>query len=107
MPKIKKKRIWWDDVIGPDVVGYHVYVAPQGIEFDYAMPHTEVAAGDTEIIAPDGFPEGMFDLDVNYSVWITTVDDMGNESDPLLLTAPFDFVAPPAPSAGGVEDWAG
>jgi hypothetical protein len=103
MAKIIKRKIWWNPVEGEDVVNYKVYTALQGTDFTYDLPAIQVEATITEVLAPEDFPEGTFDIDTNYNVWITAVDDVGNESDPLELNAPFDFVAPSSPSGGGVS----
>jgi len=102
MSKISKKRIFWSPVEGEDVVGYRVYVAPETALFSYGLSFVETP--ETHVTAPDSFPSGTFDIDQVYNVWITAVDDVGNESDPLALISPFDFVAPSSPSSGGISD---
>lgn len=105
MPKTIQKKIWWDPVSGSDVAGYRVYIGPENAPFTYEYPYVAVAAGGPcEIVAPTGFPPDTFAEDAVYSVWITTVDDLGNESDPLALSGAFDFVPPPAPANGGIVD---
>lgn len=103
MAKVLKKRIWWSPVPGSDVVGYRVYVAPTPQTHNYSGPYVEVVGADkAEIVAPDGFPAGTFTEDADYNVWITTLDDVGNESDPLALSGHLDFIPPSAPAQGGI-----
>lgn len=103
MAKIAKKEIYWLPVEGADVMGYRVYAVAQGTPFSYALPF--IGSVDASVVAPDDFPAGTFDADITYDIFITAVDDVGNESDPLALSAPFDFVAPNPPTDGGIRDW--
>lgn len=105
MPKIVKRRIWWDPVNVDDLVGYRVYYAPAQTPFDYSLPYIikERITDGCEAVAPDDFPVGVFNQEAQYSIWVTAVDEVGNESDPLALSGRFDFIPPPAPSNGGIE----
>jgi len=106
MPRVvQSKRIWWEAVAASDLVGYKVYWAKAPADFSYDLPNVkEVSKETTEIIVPVDLPAEQFEQDVNYNIWVTSVDDQGNESDPLLLVGQFDFTPPPKPATGGVED---
>lgn len=103
MPRIQEKEIYWSSVEGSDVVGYRVYTAESTIAFSYTLPY--ITTTSISVIAPTDFPSGTFDIETDYNIWITAIDDAGNESDPLALTSPFDFLPPNPPSDGGVRDY--
>lgn len=100
MARIMLKEIWWNGVDGAS--GYNVYIAKEPGSFSYNLEHIQTE--ETRVVAPDDFPPGTFDVETDYYIWITAVDAQGNESDPLQLTHPFDFVPPGVPSGGGVRD---
>jgi hypothetical protein len=110
MPLIQKKRIWWEPVNG--AVTYVVYVDPESGTIDPAkfswrdMPGmiSKRVAGYTELVLPDEWAEFPAKPGT-YHIAVTARDDTGNESDPLVLTGLFNFVAPAAPSKGGVDDF--
>ena len=105
MAVVRKKRVRWDaDPNTPDIIAHKVYVAKEADVLDYASPNVQVTMPQTEIILPDAYPPGTFDEDVNYQVGISAVDDVGNESNIVIVTAPFDFIAPGAPSNIVVEN---
>jgi hypothetical protein len=58
--------------------------------------------GKTELILPDEWPEFPSEPGTYY-IGITSRDDLGNQSDPFLLSGRFKFLAPPAPSTCGIE----
>jgi hypothetical protein len=58
--------------------------------------------GKSELIIPDEWPEFPMKPGL-YHIAVTSKDDMGNQSDPLLLSGIFKFIAPPSPSKGGIE----
>ena len=108
MPFVRKRRIWWEPV--PEATSYVVYVSKESKIFDPGKfswgntPNTisKPVIGKTEVVIPDEWPE--FPLEPGtYHTAITAKDDVGNQSDPFLLSGVFKFVAPPAPSRGGVE----
>jgi hypothetical protein len=58
--------------------------------------------GKTELILPDDWPE--FPMEPGtYYIGITSRDDVGNQSAPFLISGSFKFLAPPAPSQGGIS----
>ena len=103
MAKVIKKRIKFIPSTGEDVVAHRIYVAPEPDELNYASLFVEVQMPADSVIVPDEFP-GFPMRDVIYNVGITALDDVGNESDMTMITAPFDFAAPPAPTGVEIED---
>lgn len=104
MTTVMKKRIKWTPAPDPDIVEHWVFVVPEGNSIDPAVtPHVVVPAGTNEIIAPDQFPAGTFSGEGNFNIGICAVDDVGNLSDVVSVAAPFDFVAPNAPTNLVVE----
>ena len=107
-PWILKRRIWWKPV--PEVSSYGVYVSRDRtlLEPDRFSWETtpgiisKLVTGKTELIIPDEWPEFPKEPGTYY-IGITSKDDLGNQSDPFLLSGAFKFFAPPAPSRGGIE----
>ena len=108
MPFIRKRRIWWEPV--PEATSYVVYVSKDSKMSDPAKFLWEntpgiifkPVIGKTELIIPDEWP-GFPIKPAVYHIAITSKDDVGNQSDPFLLSGLFKFVAPPSPSKGGIE----
>ena len=108
MPLIHKRRIWWDSV--PEATGYVVYVCKDGKPIDRANFSWEntpgiisrPVIGKTELIIPDEWAE-FPTKPGTYHIAITAKDDLGNQSDPYLLSGLFKFLAPSSPSKGGIE----
>ena len=107
-PLILKRRIWWESV--PEASSYMVYVSKDGTIFEPASFSWEKTpgiiskrvTGKTELIVPDEWPEFPRELGTYY-IGITSRDDIGNQSAPLLLSALFKLFAPSAPLRGGIE----
>jgi hypothetical protein len=105
---IHRRRIWWEPV--PEATGYGVYVSKDRTFLEpghFSWEKTpgiisRMVTGKTELILPDEWPEFPTEPGT-YHIGITSRDDLGNQSDPLLLSGPFKFLAPPAPSRGGVD----
>ncbi len=107
-PGILKRRIWWKPV--PEVCSYELYVSRDRtlLEPDHFSWETtpgvisKLVTGKTELIIPDEWPE--FPMEPGtYHIGITSKDDLGNQSDPFLLSGVFKFFAPPTPPRGGIE----
>jgi hypothetical protein len=107
-PLIHRRRIWWESV--PEASSYGVYVSKDknllepgrfSWETTPGVP-SKMVIGKTELIIPDEWPEFPTEPGT-YHIGITSRDDLGNESDPFLLSGPFKFLAPPAPSRGGID----
>ena len=106
MPRVIGKRIEWDVSGTVDVIAHRVYVAPDPDPLNYLSPMVEILMTDTPtnaVVVPGDFP-GFPLRDVMYQIGVTSVDDAGNESDMEIITAPFDFDAPDAPTNVRVVD---
>jgi CheY-like chemotaxis protein len=107
-PLILKRRIWWELV--PGASSYVVYVSKDRTIFEpdsflwETTPGTvaKPVIGKTEVIIPDEWPEFPREPGTYY-IGITSRDELGNQSDPFLLSGLFKFLAPPAPLRGGIE----
>ena len=96
MANVRKYQISWTKAANVDIVGYKIYYTPAGDTLNYSSP--SIIAGDVDtLIIPDDAPDFPL-IDGNYQIGITAVDDVGNESDFLVKTVPFDLVAPDAPT---------
>ena len=99
MAIVNSKKISWDAAPDADIVKHWVFAVPEGQTIDpKSTPHVEITMPTTEIVAPDDFPAGTFSGDSNYTIGLVAVDDVGNMSDLVTVSAPFDFIAPGAPS---------
>ena len=109
MPLIHRRRLWWEPV--PEATSYVVYVYKDGRMIDrtnFSWENTpgiisRPVAGKTELIMPDEWPE-FPTRPGTYHIGVTSKDDVGNQSDPYLLSGVFKFLAPPSPSKGGIEN---
>lgn len=109
MPFIRKRRIWWEPV--PEATSYVVYVSKDDRIRDPAKflwentPDvvSKPVIGKTELIVLDEWPEFPKEPGT-YHIRITSRDDVGNQSDPFLLSGLFKFLAPRSPLKGGVEN---
>ena len=107
-PWVLKRRIWWESV--PEASSYEVYVSRDRtlLEPDHFSWETtpgiisKPVIGKTELIIPDEWPEFPTEPGTYY-IGITSKDDLGNQSDPFLLSGLFKFFAPSAPLRGGIE----
>jgi hypothetical protein len=108
MPLVLKRKVWWEPV--PGASSYVVYLSGDRAIFE---PDTFLwettpgiiskrVIGKTEVILPDEWPEFPKEPGTYY-IGITSRDDLGNQSDPFLVSGSFKFLAPPAPSQGGIE----
>jgi hypothetical protein len=107
-PLIHRRRIWWESV--PEASSYGVYVSKDKTllepgRFSWVTTPgvlSKMVIGKTELIIPDEWSEFPTEPGT-YHIGITSRDDLRNESDPFLLSGPFKFLAPPAPSRGGID----
>jgi CheY-like chemotaxis protein len=107
-PWVLRRRIWWESV--PEASSYGVYVSKDRTLLEPDRFSWETTAGiisktvigKTELIIPDEWPEFPTEPGT-YHIGITSKDDLGNQSDPFLLSGVFKFFAPPPPSRGGIE----
>jgi hypothetical protein len=94
MAKIKKRRLKWTESSSSQAIGYKLYWS-QNKEVDYES-NCEMVGKVTEIILPDDvktFNPGSGPVEFG----ITAIDEIGNESDMVTLTAPYQFNVPEAP----------
>ncbi len=108
MPFICKRRLWWEPV--PEAVSYVVQVCkgdnipdPGKLLWE-AIPGviSKSVSGKTEVIIPDDWPEFPTEPGT-YHLAIKAKDEVGNQSDPFILSGRFKFLPPPSPSKGGIE----
>jgi len=99
MSKVRTYRISWTISASSDVVGYKIYYAPENV--NYTSPFVSIGAVDNVTI-PNDIPDFPL-IDGTYEIGIAAVDDVGNESDLTVVSAPFDLVAPDAPTNLVVE----
>lgn len=102
--KVIKKKIRWDAGTAADIVAHRIYVEKDPTVPTYGSVYVEIQMPQTYVVVPDDFPAETFNEDVVYIVGISSVDDVGNESDIITVSSPFDFVAPDAPTNIVVED---
>jgi hypothetical protein len=108
MPLVLKRKVWWGPV--PGASSYVLYLSEDRAIFEpdtflwEATPGiiSKRVIGKTEVILPDDWPE-FPEEPGTYYIGITSRDDLGNQSDPFLVSGSFKFLAPPAPSQGGIE----
>jgi len=109
MPLIHKRRIWWEPV--PEATRYVIYVSKGEKIIDpanFSWENTpgiisKQVIGKTELVIPDEWPEFPSKPGI-YHIAITSKDDVGNQSEPFLLSGVFKFLAPPSPSKAGIEN---
>jgi hypothetical protein len=107
-PLVLKRRIWWESV--PEASSYRVYLSKDRTLFEpdrFSWETTpgiisKLVIGKTDLVIPDEWPEFPTESGTYY-IGITSRDDLGNQSDPFLLSGLFKFLAPSAPLRGGIE----
>ena len=100
MAKVKKRRLVWEPSPSPNVIGYKLYWAEEG-EVSYGSPCAMIG-NVAEVVLPEQVPsfpivKGAIELG------ITAVNEVGNESDMMILAAPFQFSVPDAPTSPALE----
>jgi hypothetical protein len=106
MAKIIKKKVSWNPSSATDVVSYRLYWSTESSGApDYSSDYKEVDSSVTQVIIPDETPTFPIAIEDNYILGVSSVDDVGNESDIAMAAAvPFDFNAPDAPSDISITD---
>ena len=94
MAKIKRRRLKWDASSSSQIVGYKLYWSENGaLNYDSQW----VMLGNiTEIVLPDDV-KSFTPHSGAIEFGVTAVDELGNESDMITLTAPYQFNVPKAP----------
>ena len=96
MAKVKKRRLLWEPSISSNVVGYKLYWAEEG-EVNYGSPFTMIG-NVAEVVLPEQVPSFPI-VKGSIQLGITAVNEVGNESDMMIFTAPFQFSVPDAPTS--------
>lgn len=94
MAKIKKRKLRWEASISPQVVGYKLYWAVD--DAVHYGSESIVVGNVTELVLPDDILD-FRPSDGPVTFAIAALDEVGNESDLITLTAPYQFSAPQAP----------
>jgi hypothetical protein len=93
--KIKKRKLRWTGSESSQVVGYKLYWETGGkVTYDSS---SKILGNVTEIVLPDDVEN--FKIDNGpIEFGITAVDELGNESDLITISAPYQFKIPQAPN---------
>ena len=106
MAIIASKILWWQSVA--DATTYRVRIVADGL---VAADNSNLATFGYDVVQPTNTQD--VDVDIRtlssvpivegtYDVFISAVDEAGNESDPLVIAdAILDFQPPAAPASGG------
>jgi hypothetical protein len=100
MAKVKKRKLVWEPSTSPNVIGYKLYWAKEG-EVTYDSPCAMIG-NVSEVILPEqvpSFPVVKGDVELG----IAAVNEVGNESDMMVIAAPFQFSVPDAPTDPRLE----
>ena len=93
MAKIKKRKLIWEPSTSPNVIGYKLYWAEEGeVNYDSSCA---MIGNVTEVVLPEQIPSFPI-VKGSIQLGITAVNEMGNESDMIIVAAPFQFSAPGA-----------
>jgi hypothetical protein len=108
MSLIYKRRIWWEPAAGAKEYVVYVSLKEKPIDLaEFSWEETDsmiskLVVDKTELIIPDEWPE-FPSKSGTYHIAITSRNEVGNQSDPLLLSGVFNFIAPACPAKGGIE----
>jgi hypothetical protein len=100
MAKVKKRRLVWEPSTSPNVIGYKLYWAEEG-DVNYDSPCAMIG-NVTEVVLPEEVPSFPI-VKGSIELGITAVNEVGNESDMVILAAPFQFSVPDAPTSPELE----
>jgi len=95
MAKIKKRKLIWKPSNSAQVVGYKLYWS-EGGNVDYQSACAKLG-NVNEVVLPDDI-EGFDKVKGPVELGISAVDELGNESDLVILKTPYQFNVPQAPS---------
>lgn len=100
MAQIKPKVFSWNDALisAEGVVGFNVYYK-LGSTVDYAAPKVSVPVVAGQSAYSLNIPAQLPLTEGTYTLGVSALDAAGNESDIAVLTSPFDFTAPSAPTS--------
>ena len=100
MAKVKKRRLVWKPSTSSNIIGYKLYWAEEGkVDYDSACA---LIGNVAEVVLPEQVPsfpmvKGPLELGV------TAVNEIGNESDMMILDTPFQFSVPDPPTNPRIE----
>ena len=94
MAKIRKRKLRWIESSSPQVVGYKLYWSENG-EVNYDSK-CAILGNVTEVVLPDDI-ESFKPNGGTIEFGVTAMDELGNESDMVILIAPYQFNVPEAP----------
>jgi hypothetical protein len=95
MAKVKKRKIRWEPSKSTNVLGYKLYwTEGRGVNYD---SDCALVGNQTEVVLPDDVPTFPV-VKGSLEIGITAVTEVGNESDMIKLSAPFQFAVPEPPS---------
>jgi len=95
MAKLKKRKLRWHASSSPQVIGYKLYWSESG---DVNYDSNQAFLGNvTEIVLPDDV-DSFKPCNGQIEFGITSIDELGNESDIITLKAPYQFSVPNAPT---------
>jgi hypothetical protein len=100
MAKVKKRRLVWEPSASPNVIGYKLYWAKEG-DVNYDSPCAMIGNA-PEVVLPEQVPSFPI-VKGSIELGITAVNEVGNESDMVILAAPFQFSVPDAPTSPELE----
>jgi hypothetical protein len=95
MAKIKKRKLVWKPSKSAQVVGYKLYWSEEG-PVGYHSASAKLG-NVNEVVLPDDV-EGFDQVKGPVELGITAMDELGNESDVVVLKTPYQFNVPQAPS---------
>ena len=108
MALLKSKTLRFIPSVDANVVEHRIRIIADGTPFSYDEGYDSVPVQGTALV------NGKIELDIGelatkpdaegtYDVYVTAVENSGNESDPLIIeNAAFDFSPPAAPTAGEI-----
>ena len=100
MAKVKRRKISWKPSKSRQVVGYKLYWV-EGSGVSYNAKH--VTLGNvTEVILPDDVP-GLMPCRGPVEIGLTALDELGNESNMVVISAPYQCIVPEPPSDLKIE----
>jgi len=95
---IKAKKIRFTPSVSADVVSHNIRIVKEGSEMNHLVPAVNIPMPGNEYVInladffSEGIDEGVF------IIGVSSVDDVGNESDIATVVCPLDITAPMAPS---------
>ena len=104
MAKISERVLTFTPSVDSDIAHYRVRILAEGTVFDYDFGFDSVGKGTGTTIEVDisDLPKAPED-EGTYDIYVTAVDQVGNESDPMVISAIImDFTAPAAPTLGRI-----